>query len=80
VGGPLKSGAGPVFFPGQVARQILEEPNSLVNQVQFKTLGFIGGYSRQYGTINPISGDTFIVSTSQLAVPVVAQPSLAMHA
>lgn len=31
-------------------------------QVDFKTLGFLPGYSRQFGEINPISGDTFVVS------------------
>eukprot|EP00882_Tetradesmus_deserticola_P030072 GHRQ01033731.1.p1 GENE.GHRQ01033731.1~~GHRQ01033731.1.p1 ORF type:complete len:230 (+),score=61.77 GHRQ01033731.1:960-1649(+) len=61
VGGPLKSGAGPVLAPGQQARQILQAPDSLVNEVTFKTLGFIPGYSRQYGTIKPLSGDTFLV-------------------
>lgn len=59
---------GPVIAPGQQARQILEEPNSLVNEVTFKTLGFIPGYSRQYGTIQPVSGDTFIVSPSRTAL------------
>lgn len=48
-------------YAPQVARQILEEPNSLVNQVTFKPLGFLNGESRQYGTISPISGDTFQV-------------------
>jgi hypothetical protein len=55
------SAAGPVVAAGQQARQILEAPDSLVNEVTFKTLGFIPGYSRQYGTIKPLSGDTFLV-------------------
>jgi hypothetical protein len=50
-----------VVAPGQQARQILEAPDSLVNEVTFKTLGFIPGYSRQFGTIKPLSGDTFLV-------------------
>lgn len=62
VGGPLKKGAGPILFPGQQARQILQEPNVLINEVEFKTLGFLPGFSRQYGQIKPISGDTFLVS------------------
>lgn len=40
----------------------MQAPNKLVNEVQYKTLGFLPGYSRQYGTIQPVSGDTFIVS------------------
>ena len=44
-----------------MARQILEPPGSLVNQVTFKPLGFLNGESRQYGQIQPISGDTFQV-------------------
>lgn len=66
VGGPLKKGAGPVIAPGQVARQILEEPDTLINEVTFKTFGFIPGVSKQYGNIRPISGDTFIVSRAIL--------------
>lgn len=61
VGGPLTKGAGPVLAPGQQARQILEAPGSLVNEVQFKTLGFLPGYSKQFGEIKPLSGDTFLV-------------------
>lgn len=65
VGGPLKAGAGPVVAPGQVARQILEAPDSLVNEVTFKALGFLPGYSRQFGTITPLSGDTFQLSITE---------------
>jgi hypothetical protein len=54
-----------VVAAGQQARQILEAPDSLVNEVTFKTLGFIPGYSRQYGTIKPLSGDTFLVRQQQ---------------
>ncbi|KAG2440887.1 hypothetical protein HXX76_003741 [Chlamydomonas incerta] len=65
VGGPLRSGAGPAVFSGQNAKQILEAPNKLVNEVQYKTLGFLPGYSRQYGTIEPVSGDTFILNITE---------------
>jgi hypothetical protein len=40
----------------------LQEPGTLVNEVKFKTLGFLPGYSRQYGQIQPLTGDTFVVS------------------
>lgn len=62
VGGPLKKGAGPVVAAGQVARQILEEPDTLINEVTFKTFGFIPGVSKQYGQIRPVSGDTFVLT------------------
>ncbi|KAG2450565.1 hypothetical protein HYH02_005066 [Chlamydomonas schloesseri] len=65
VGGPLRAGAGPAVFAGQNAKQILEAPNKLVNEVQYKTLGFLPGYSRQYGTIEPVSGDTFILNITE---------------
>jgi hypothetical protein len=61
VGGPLTKGAGPVVAAGQQARQILQEPGTLVNEVTFKTLGLLPGFSRQYGQIQPLSGDTFLV-------------------
>jgi hypothetical protein len=61
VGGPLRKGAGPVLAPGQSARQTLVEPGTLINEVTFKTLGFLPGYSRQVGSISPLSGDTFLV-------------------
>lgn len=64
VGGPLRSGAGQTVFPGQNAKQILEAPNKLTNVVEYKTLGFLPGYSRQFGEIEPISPDTFILSIS----------------
>lgn len=42
--------------------QVLEPPNKLTNLVEFKTLGLLPGYSRQFGEIEPVNGDTFIVS------------------
>eukprot|EP00775_Hariotina_reticulata_P005046 gene5046-5287_t len=65
VGGPLKKGPGPVLAPGQSARQVLEEPGTLVNEVKFKTLGFLPGYSRQYGQIQPVTGDTFVLRITE---------------
>ncbi|PNH12287.1 putative plastid-lipid-associated protein 8, chloroplastic [Tetrabaena socialis] len=62
VGGPLRSGAGTAVFRGQNAKQVLEAPNKLTNIVDFKTLGFLPGYSRQFGEIEPIDGDTFILN------------------
>jgi hypothetical protein len=59
--------AGQAVAAGQQARQILEAPDSLVNEVTFKTLGFLPGYSRQYGTIKPLSGDTFLVREAEAA-------------
>ena len=61
VGGARKKGGGPVLFPGQKAVQRLVEPDQLINEVTFKALGFLPGFSRQYGTIKPVSGDTFVV-------------------
>lgn len=61
VGGPLTQGVGPVLAQGQRARQILQDDGSLINEVSFKTLGFVQGSSRQFGQIKPLSGDTFLV-------------------
>jgi hypothetical protein len=74
VGGPLRSGAGPAVFAGQNPVQIIEAPNKLINKVEFKTLGFLPGYSRQFGEIEPISPDTFIVRPLQPAVDVASGP------
>lgn len=65
VGGPLRSAVGTTVFPGQNARQVIEAPNSLVNVVQYKTLGILPGTSRQYGEINPISPDTFVLNITR---------------
>ncbi|MEW5307257.1 MAG: hypothetical protein WDW36_009665 [Sanguina aurantia] len=65
VGGPLTKGVGPAVFQGQSARQILTAPDQLLNLVQFKTLGFLPGTSRQYGEIQPVSGDTFVLNITR---------------
>ncbi|EFJ43883.1 hypothetical protein VOLCADRAFT_106656 [Volvox carteri f. nagariensis] len=63
VGGPpLRSGVGPAVFPAQDAKQILEAPNKLINSVEYKTLGFLPGFSRQYATFEPISADTYLLN------------------
>ncbi|GIL75809.1 hypothetical protein Vretimale_5529 [Volvox reticuliferus] len=67
-GSLLRGGAGPVVFPGQRATQILEAPNKAVNNVEYKTLGFLPGYGRQYGTIEPISTDTFILNLTEVEI------------
>jgi hypothetical protein len=36
--------------------------------VEFKTLGFLKGFSKQNGKIKPLSGDTFLVRVNQRAV------------
>jgi hypothetical protein len=65
VGGPLTKGAGPVVAAGQQARQILQDDGTLINEVSFKTLGLLPGFSRQYGQIQPLSGDTFLVRSGR---------------
>ena len=30
--------------------------------MEFRTMGFLPGYTKQYGQLEPISGDTFVVS------------------
>ncbi len=46
----------------QISQQTLEEPNVLINEIRFKSLGFLPGTARQFGEIKPLSGDTFLVS------------------
>eukprot|EP00890_Picochlorum_soloecismus_P006459 jgi/Picsp_1/6814/NSC_04153-R1_plastid-lipid-associated protein 8 len=58
-GGPFKTPIGRTVFPGQQASQIIEEPNLCVNEIRYKTLGFLPGSVRQEGTIEPIDGRTF---------------------
>jgi len=40
---------------------VVQPPNVLVNEVAYKTLGFLPGSVRQEGEITPISSDTFEV-------------------
>lgn len=61
-GGPFKSPIGRVVFPGQQAIQVIEEPNVCVNEINFKTLGFIPGSVKQQGTIEPVDGRTFEIT------------------
>jgi hypothetical protein len=61
-GGPFKSPTGRVVFPGQQAIQVIEEPNVCINEINFKTLGFIPGSVSQQGTIEPVDGRTFEIT------------------
>lgn len=61
-GGPFKSPIGRVVFPGQQAIQVIEEPNVCINEINFKTLGFIPGSVSQQGTIEPVDGRTFEIT------------------
>ncbi|PSC67954.1 putative plastid-lipid-associated chloroplastic [Micractinium conductrix] len=58
-GGPFRSPLGQAVFPGQRARQLIQEPNVCINEVTFKTLGFIPGKVRQEGEIKAIDNNTF---------------------
>lgn len=58
-GGPFKSAPGRVVFPGQVAIQEIQEPDVIINEISFKTLGFVPGSVTQVGSITPISGAAF---------------------
>ena len=58
-GGPFKTPVGRIVFPGQQASQIIEEPNLCVNEIRYKSLGFLPGSVRQEGTIEPLDGRTF---------------------
>lgn len=60
------------YFDPCFVSAVGQAPNKLTNVVEYKTLGFLPGYSRQFGEIEPISPDTFIVSAvvrSQLCIP-----------
>jgi hypothetical protein len=61
-GGPFKTLPGRVVFPGQTATQVLEEPNVCINEISFKTLGFIPGTVTQEGTIDAIDGNSFEIT------------------
>ena len=61
-GGPFRTPVGRLVFPGQRAIQIIEEPNVCINQIEFKTLGFIPGSVTQEGTVEPVDGRTFEIT------------------
>ena len=48
-----------LIVPGPLPH--LQPPNVLVNEVSYKTLGFLPGSVKQEGEITPISSDTFEV-------------------
>lgn len=58
-GGPFKTLPGRIVFPGQVAIQEIQEPDIIINEINFKTLGFVPGSVTQVGTITPVSGSAF---------------------
>lgn len=58
-GGPIRSSLGQVFFPGQVATQVISPPNICTNKVSFKTLGFIPGAVQQQGELEPLDEVTY---------------------
>lgn len=61
-GGPFKSPVGRLVFPGQTAVQVIAEPDLCINEINFKTLGFIPGGVTQEGTIDPLDGKTFEIT------------------
>ena len=61
-GGPFRTPVGRIVFPGQTAIQLIEEPNICINEIQFKTLGFIPGSVTQEGTVEPVDGNTFEIT------------------
>ncbi len=63
-GGPFKTLPGRVVFPGQVAIQEIREPDIIINEINFKTLGFVPGSVTQVGTITPVSGSAFEIEFS----------------
>ena len=58
-GGPFRSALGQVVFPGQRISQTLAPPNTCINQVAYKALGFVPGAARQVGEIEARDGATF---------------------
>lgn len=61
-GGPFKTPLGRIVFPGQTAIQVIDEPDVCINEIRFKTLGFIPGSVTQEGTIDPLDGNTFEIT------------------
>lgn len=61
-GGPFKTPIGRIVFPGQTAIQVIAEPNVCINEISFKTLGFVPGSVTQEGTIDPLDGRTFEIT------------------
>ena len=72
-GGPFKTLPGRIVFPGQVAIQEIQEPDIIINEINFKTLGFVPGSVTQVGTITPVSGSAFEIefpnSTNRVGGP-----------
>ncbi|KAL4445820.1 hypothetical protein ABPG77_009019 [Micractinium sp. CCAP 211/92] len=65
-GGPFRSPVGRTVFPGQRATQSIQEPNICINEVSYKTLGFLPGRARQEGEIEPINSTTFQLTFPEL--------------
>ena len=65
-GGPFRSPLGQIVFPGQKVLQRLAAPDSCVNEVSYKALGFIPGAARQEGEIQPLDGRTFRVRAARI--------------
>lgn len=65
-GGPFRSPLGRTVFPGQRATQSIQEPNICINEVSYKTLGFLPGRARQEGEIEPINNSTFQLTFPEL--------------
>ena len=63
-GGPvLRSPAGQLLFTNQQLRQTLQQPETLVNSVSFKSLGLFPGTAEQSATIETLSGSMYKVDT-----------------
>ena len=61
-GGPvLRSAPGQLLLAGQQPRQRLQQPGTLINSVQFKTLGLIPGTATQQGTLAILDGNRYEV-------------------
>ena len=66
-GGPFRSAPGRALFGNQRIRQSLQKPGTLVNIVEFKTLGFLPGSSQQVGELQIIDGQRYRVGSARPA-------------
>ena len=63
-GGPYRSGLGTLLLPGQVPTQALVRPDTVVNTLSYRALGFVPGSVTQQGEVKILDGSTLQVRST----------------
>ena len=68
-GGPFRSGPGRALFANQRIRQSLQKPDTITNNVEFKTLGLLPGSSPVAGDLKILDGQRYEVISGTVRIP-----------